>query len=194
MSGDIKMKLTLIRHGQTDVNLQKKVQGWTNHPLNETGIKQALRIRSFYEMVHKRFDVVISSPLKRAYDTAKYALGYKKDLDILIDYHFIERDFGVFEDRNVDEVMPIILEKNFTYKGYEDDKMLLKRIENGLISLYEKYENKDVVIFCHSHVIKSFLILSDKKYNFKTLLDNASIHTLSYDGNRLKVLEFNRTV
>lgn len=188
------MKLVLIRHGQTDANKSKLVQGWTDNPLNLVGIEQAKRIRAFYETVNKRFDVVISSPLKRAYDTAKIALGYNPNLKIIVDYHFIERDFGVFEHRNVAEVMPVILEKNFTYKGYEDDKMLLKRIENGLLHLYEQYPHEEIALFCHSHVIKSFLILADKSYDFKTFLDNASIHTLSYDGNRLSVIEFNKTV
>lgn len=188
------MKLVLIRHGETKANDEKKVQGWTDNPLNETGILQAKRIRSFYETVNKRFDVVISSPLSRAYETATIALGYQRDLNIMIDYHFLERDFGVFEHRIASEVLPIILEKNFTYRGYEDDKMLLRRVENGLIALYDKYPHKEVVIFCHSHVIKSFLILADKKYDYKAFIDNGSIHTLSYDGERLNVLEFNKTV
>lgn len=189
------MKLTLIRHGETNANDNKLIQGWTDNPLNEVGINQSRRLQTFFMTVGERFDVVLSSPLKRAYDTAKFALSHVKDLNIIVDYHFMERDFGVFEGKDALSMLPVILEKNFTYKGYEDDKILLKRIENGLIHIYEKYEGKNIIIFCHSHVIKSFLIMADpKKYNYRTFIDNASIHKLTYDGDKLKVLEFNMTV
>lgn len=189
------MKLTLIRHGETNANDNKLIQGWTDNPLNEAGINQAKRLQTFFITIGEHFDVVLSSPLKRAYDTGKIALSHLKNLNIIIDYHFMERDFGVFEGKDALSMLPVILEKNFTYKGYEDDKMLLKRIENGLIHLYEKYQDKNVLIFCHSHVIKSFLIMADnKKYTYKTFIDNASIHKLTYDGERLKILEFNMTV
>lgn len=59
----------IVRHGQTDWNLEGRYQGRTDIDLNETGIKQAEKIRQ--ELKSVKFDKVFSSPLKRAYKTAQ---------------------------------------------------------------------------------------------------------------------------
>ena len=57
------MYLYVIRHGQTDWNVQKKVQGLANIELNETGINQAENARGLLEK--ENIDLIICSPLKR---------------------------------------------------------------------------------------------------------------------------------
>ena len=59
----------IVRHGQTDWNVEGRNQGRTDIELNETGIKQAEEIAKKLE--GKKFDMVFSSPLKRAYKTAQ---------------------------------------------------------------------------------------------------------------------------
>lgn len=190
------MKIVLVRHGQTEINKQNKVQGWSDHPLNEIGINQAKRVGNYFQVLNKRFDGYISSPLKRAYHTGEIILEcIKETKPLIIDYHFIERDFGVFENRNVPDVMPLLLEKNFTLLGFEDSKMLERRVMNGIIGLYDTYRGKEILIFCHSHVIKAALILADPKtYTYHTFLDNGSMHAFNFDGETLKVLDFNKAV
>lgn len=189
------MNLYLIRHGQTDQNKQYVVQGWTNNPLNENGIEQAHEVGKYLKGKNKTFDFAFTSPLVRASLTGEIILSYIDNApELEVDYHFLERDFGVFENLPVPPTIRMITEEGFSHKGYEDDKLLLKRIENGLINLYKKHPNDNIVIFCHSHVIKSFLILADPKtYHFQTLLDNGSMHDFTFDGETLKVNEFNIT-
>ena len=91
------MKLWLIRHGQTDLNRAKLMQGRTDMPLNETGIAQAEAAAARVKDVH--FDAVFSSPLCRAVRTASIISGMPED-DIIKDDRLIETDFGKYEKRS----------------------------------------------------------------------------------------------
>ena len=64
------MKIYYVRHGQTDWNLAKKMQGGgTEKALNETGINQANQTRE--ELENVEYDIVICSPMHRAIQTAE---------------------------------------------------------------------------------------------------------------------------
>lgn len=91
------MKLYLVRHGQTDWNLQDKIQGWADVPLNDAGIKQAERLR---DQLHKKNiipDKVYASPLQRVRSTAKIITDGKQQ--IIIDERLMERNVGELEGR-----------------------------------------------------------------------------------------------
>lgn len=187
------MKIYAIRHGQTDQNLNKIVQGWTNHPLNEFGIKQAYQMGHYLKHHNYHFDRIISSPLVRSVKTAEIIQSIMNTNHLIeIDTSFIERDFGVFEGESVDETIKIISVKNFKRDGYEHDEALLQRIECGVKNLYKKYPNDSILLSCHSHVSKSLLVLSDPiTYSFRTFLNNASMCIFDYDGLNLKTVAYN---
>lgn len=187
------MILYAIRHGQTDYNKNRLVQGWTDHPLNEMGIHQAIKMGHYLKNQHIHFHQIISSPLIRSQKTAEIIqnmMGSNHPIHIHPD--FIERDFGVFEGNGVDETLEIISKPNFKRNGYEHDEALLQRIQNGLEKLYTLYPNSQVLLSCHSHVSKALLILSDpQQYTFRTYLNNASLCIFEYDGQTLKTLNYN---
>ncbi len=189
------MKILLVRHGQTDANFLNYVQGITDNPLNEVGIKQAHEVGAFLKSLNYPFDVAVSSPLKRAFETGKIIVSYfNYTKDIIKDDHFMERNFGPFEQKPIKEVVPLIYDPLYQKDGYEDDKALISRVKKGLDKLYKQYRGKNVILFAHSHTIKAFLILADSNtYNFKTFLQNCSSHELSYDGKTLNVVKFNLT-
>ena len=59
------MRVKFVRHGQTDLNSPiRKMQGISDYDLNKNGIKQAEETRE--ELINEDFDIIISSPLKRA--------------------------------------------------------------------------------------------------------------------------------
>ena len=73
--------LYVIRHGQTDWNIENRLQGSTDIPLNDVGIKQAQE--SALKLKNTYFDFIISSPLKRAFETANQVNKYHQDWQCL---------------------------------------------------------------------------------------------------------------
>ena len=70
------MKILLVRHGETDFNKNKRIQGHTDIPLNETGENQAINAESKISKYY--VDAAFSSPLKRAKQTARLMLDNSK--------------------------------------------------------------------------------------------------------------------
>ena len=88
------MKIYIVRHGETNGNLQGVLQGWTDEPLNEKG--RELAIITARALSDIKFDVVISSPLSRAYETAEIILreNRKDTPPIQVDDRLKEMFFG----------------------------------------------------------------------------------------------------
>ncbi len=68
------MRIYVVRHGQTEMNNRKALQGRSNYPLNEAGIAQAQKAAE--ELKHIAFAKVYTSPLKRAIQTAEIIAPY----------------------------------------------------------------------------------------------------------------------
>jgi len=88
------MNIYIIRHGQTPWNALKKIQGRADTELNEEGIQKAIITGQAFSDVE--FDLVFTSPLKRARHTAELFLG-GKEVPIVIDERLIELGFGEYE-------------------------------------------------------------------------------------------------
>lgn len=86
--------LYIIRHGKTEWNTIRKIQGHTDIPLNEEGRKMAEEAAGEYADVH--FDVCYSSPLARAKETAEILLK-GRDIPIIFDDRLKEMCFGIYE-------------------------------------------------------------------------------------------------
>lgn len=89
-----KMKIYLFRHGETDWNAAKRIQGNVNIPLNERG-RLAARLTA-EAIADIPFDAIFSSPLDRAYETAGILAG-NRGLEIVKDERLAEIHFGEFE-------------------------------------------------------------------------------------------------
>ena len=85
--------ISVVRHGETDYNKLGKFHGITDIELNEIGRKQAMEAK---EQIKNNYDVIISSPLKRARETAEIING-KLGLEIIENDLLKERDFGNLE-------------------------------------------------------------------------------------------------
>ena len=81
------MKLYVVRHGETDINAQNKINSHNDVELNDNGISQAKNLSKFIQNID--YDIVISSPLIRAKKTAE--LINIKNKEILFDNRIIER-------------------------------------------------------------------------------------------------------
>ena len=90
------MAVLMTRHGQTDWNVEKRVQGKADIELNATGIEQA-KITS-EKLKDEKIDIIISSPLKRAKQTAEI-INQTLNCPIIYEDGISERDFGEFEGK-----------------------------------------------------------------------------------------------
>lgn len=88
------MKLYLIRHGETDWNIVKRLQGATDIPLNANG--EELARATCEGMKDIRFDLVFTSPLQRAYRTAELVRG-DRNVPLIVDERIREICFGDYE-------------------------------------------------------------------------------------------------
>jgi len=90
-----KKRLYLVRHGETDWNVEKRIQGRTDRPLNENGRRQADAVAQF--LVEAPLDIVASSDLMRASETADAIAKLHPSAMRLIDGRFDEMCFGDLE-------------------------------------------------------------------------------------------------
>ena len=86
--------LYIMRHGKTDWNIQHKLQGHTDIPLNEEGRQMAKQARKDY--LNIPIDICYCSPLIRARETAELVLQ-GRNIPILCDDRLIEMGFGIYE-------------------------------------------------------------------------------------------------
>ncbi len=99
------IKLVLVRHGQSMWNLENKFTGWTDVPLSETGIKEAIEAGKVLKEKGYTFDVAYTSVLKRANDTLDYILTEldEKDIPIYKSWRLNERHYGALQGLNKKE-------------------------------------------------------------------------------------------
>jgi probable phosphoglycerate mutase len=94
ISEPIRTRICIIRHGETDWNVEARIQGHTDIPLNETGRAQALAMA--FNAGHQRFHAIYSSDLARARETAQ-ALAQREGHEVRLLSQLRERHFGIFQ-------------------------------------------------------------------------------------------------
>ncbi|MCI8814323.1 MAG: histidine phosphatase family protein [Lachnospiraceae bacterium] len=109
------MLLYVIRHGETAWNVLRKIQGSADIPLNENGIRLAKVTGEKLKDVS--FDLAISSPLQRAYQTAELVLG-NRNIPIKTDARIQEISFGDLEGVQMLHVNPAHPFYNFFADAY----------------------------------------------------------------------------
>lgn len=148
------MKLYIVRHGQTDWNARKIMQGNTDVPLNQVGREQAINIQE--SLTNEVIDVCISSPLKRAYETASIICNNKVDIET--DIRLEERDLGELEGKSVDlynSKMYWDYSLNSNEKGVENIQDLFSRVTSFYDDLKQKYSDETILIVAHGAVVRA---------------------------------------
>lgn len=156
------MKLFLIRHGETEWNKQMRLQGRSDIPLNEYGRELAeITARALSDV---NFDIIYSSPLVRAYETAQILRG-NRTVDIIKDENITEICFGI--DEGIESAKLGDNFKNFFFapekyvpsEGGETYEQLCKR---ALTFLNEKIyplknTDKSVLVVAHGAMNKAIM-------------------------------------
>lgn len=142
------MNIFIVRHGQTNYNIEGRYAGRIDVPLNENGINEAYEVKEKLKDI--KFDKVYSSPLKRAYDTAKIIT----DNEIIIDDRIIERDNGELEGKLKTEITDIIDFNNPNEAKYniENIASFRNRIKDFLDDIISKNDDGNILIVTHAGV------------------------------------------
>ncbi|NRB06283.1 MAG: histidine phosphatase family protein [Richelia sp.] len=96
------LRLLLVRHGETDWNLQRRYQGQTDVPLNVTGKQQSQKLAQFIQDVE--LDLIVSSSMSRAKETAEIILRYHPHISLQLDHGFKEIAHGLWEGKLEGEI------------------------------------------------------------------------------------------
>ncbi|RCW64233.1 histidine phosphatase family protein [Saliterribacillus persicus] len=182
-------QICLVRHGETDWNALGKIQGTTDIPLNETGKKQAEACGAFLKGTD--WDVLITSPLKRAKETAEIINTYM-DMPLEEMAEFKERSFGDAEGMTPEERTERFPGR--IYPNQEEVETLHKRLEMGLEKINDRYKNKRVLLVAHGAVINAILsVFSEGEIGSgKTQLMNACLSNISYKENKWEIANYNQ--
>ena len=139
-----------IRHGQTDWNVAELMQGQTDIPLNETGLKQAEQMAQSLQGV--TFDAVFCSPLTRAQQTCQAVVDASQ---IVIDNRLAERYFGEFEGHSI----YVMRQRQFwnsnanqTFERAESLHDFIARVYGFLDEVTQNHKGKNVLIVAHGGV------------------------------------------
>lgn len=142
----------ITRHGQTDWNIQKKVMGRCDEPLNNTGVNQAFETKN--NLLDTDIDLIICSPLLRAKQTAEI-INEDRNIPIIYDNRIIERDFGEFEGMQTNDFDfngYWDYYKNKQYQTAENIQVFFERIYDFLNDIMKKYNDKNVLLVAHGGV------------------------------------------
>jgi probable phosphoglycerate mutase len=186
--------LYCIRHGETEWNRTRRIQGHSDIPLSEEGIQQAVRLARFLE--HHPFHAIYSSDLKRAYETARH-LGnaVKRSVTALPDLR--ERSYGELEgltDEEMERKYPDARQFPEKY-GAESLSAIKERARTILTRLAEQHSGQQIAVVSHGGFINAFLhhVTRGEQGTGITRLVNTAICVFSYRDGEWKAVTVNDT-
>ena len=167
------MKLYVVRHGETRLNALGRLQGWTDEPLNQNG--KDLAILTGEALREVPFDLVITSPLKRASETGELIVApsekhFGRQVPVIADRRLMEFNWGSWEglgclENNFEVPDPnynIFYTDAFHYQGSPDGESVadvMKRTAeffNELIGNRD-YQDKTILIATHGCALRAML-------------------------------------
>ena len=150
------MTIYIVRHGQTEMNNRKVLQGRSDYPLNEAGIAQARKAAE--ELGKIVFSRVYTSPLKRAMQTAEIIAP---DVQAVIDDRLIEMDYGPYEGTDLNHLPPEMLKffSDFAHNPAPDGMEQLSAVVERAGSFLEEIKclEGNILISTHAIAMKGIL-------------------------------------
>ena len=176
----------LVRHGETEWNRVRRIQGVSDIPLNDTGRAQAAALGDI--LVGHNFDLIVSSPLSRADETARIIaqrLGMPAPITVP---DLIERNYGEAEGSSgadLDRRYP----PGTDIPGREDREVVTQRAVRVLHDMAIRHPHADIVAVAHGAVIRSVVDYAAPGLN-KEPITNCSVHSFSLVAGTLELVAF----
>ena len=184
-------QVILIRHGETEWNRQRRMQGHSDSPLSETGLRQAVLLGK--RLAQMQFDALYSSDSGRAHHTARIvaeATGHP----LIVEPGLRERNFGVFEGLTREEMIAQHPDDYARFKSRDPD-FAMTRGESGTLfrarviacmdGIIARHRGQQLVVVTHGLVLDVFyrLAMGIPAHEPRVHeLVNAGINRLRHDG------------
>lgn len=188
-------RLSLVRHGQTDWNLARRIQGSTDVPLNDTGRAQAEATgRALARRAHagSDWDAIYTRPLSRASETASIIaahidLGRPRPIAGVA-----ERRYGEAEGLTGTEILSR-WPAGTPVPGRESREAVVARALPALLDLAERHGGESLIVVSHGGVIGSIVrhITNHALPGPGEVIPNGSVHDFVYRDGRLELDRFN---
>lgn len=189
----------IVRHGQTNWNISKQLQGHNPIPINENGRKEADNVRRKIELLN--FDKIISSDLLRAIQTTEI-INKHLSKDVILDSRLRSVDYGTLEGRFIPDISQeewALYNSTPTFFNAESTENVYLRIKNFFDEQFSMNEN--VLIVAHGgtlRIISYYLRYRDKfiKYIYETQYKdakqpaNTALFEIDYNFTTLKPIYY----
>ena len=178
--------LYLVRHGETDWNRARKIQGSTDIPLNDTGRDQAAT--SGRLLARRQWDGIYASPLSRAFETAEIIAretGLSSPVAIPT---LVERNYGTAEGMTggeIDRLFP----NGAEVPGRETREQVAARVMPALHELAAQHPGENLIVVAHGGVIRTVLNTVDPDGRVEAIR-NGSIHSFRHVDGSLELIAF----
>ncbi|UBU10802.1 bifunctional RNase H/acid phosphatase [Nonomuraea gerenzanensis] len=196
--------LLLLRHGETELSLERRFSGRGEAELTPNGLAQAAAAAARLSRDPYRLDVIVTSPLKRARQTAE-AVAERSGVEVEVYEDLREADFGAWEGHTFTEVQrrwpaeltAWLADPEAAPPGGESFAETARRVQAARQYLVERYEGKTVLVVSHVTPIKLLLreaLLAPLESLYRMHLDLACLSLVEYyaDGPAV-VKSFNDT-
>jgi len=191
------LRLILVRHGQTDANLNRVLQGQSDGLLNATGLKQAETLAG--HLKDFAIDEIISSPLRRAQETASAVARYH-GLPVKTEVLLREWNCGLLDGVPAEVFRKKLQEykgplSQFRPEGGETLLEVQQRAAEFLAHLTANYQGQTVLVCTHGDFMRSLMSLLQQitiEKASEIFFENASYSTLELENRRWNLIELNR--
>lgn len=196
-------EVLIIRHGQTDWNAAKRLQGHSDTPLNEKGIEQALALAE--TLREEKLEAIFSSDLQRARRTAEEIAKWH-NLPVTVDPAFRERSYGAFEGLSRDEIKTRYPESHAAWYAADPDHVFPpgERIAESIRAFHHRaieaiqriappYAGKKIVLIAHFGIIESAYRMAHGmplEVRSRVPVLNTSINRFRVRENRIELIEW----
>lgn len=152
-------RFCIVRHGETDWNREKRIQGHTDVPLNATGRAQALAMS--FNAAHHRFSAIYSSDLRRAMETA-HCVAEREGEDVRLLPALRERHYGIFQGLTASEAAGrhpaaharyLARDPDYDFDTGESLRTFAARVLRALDWLARHHAGQTILTVCHSGVL-----------------------------------------
>ena len=149
------MRLFVMRHGQTNNNIKRLMTGRYDEDINEIGVEQAKAAIENVKAID--YDVILSSPLRRAKHTAE--IVNIKNLPIIEDIRLVERDMGYLTNASthldINRYDYWNIHPKEDYKDVEPMQTMYDRAADFFLDISERYKDKTVLAVTHDGFVRT---------------------------------------